>query len=169
MKIVVVGGGTAGWLAALMISKIRPEHKVTVIESSKIGIIGAGEGSTGSLTNIVQNEMWNLGCVEEDFVRECDLTGGVDSPGLGLRFKSSSHRVVAPYEGDVAQPRFSHGGVDSPGRGPWFTFPQGRGLAESRTVLGSLEHGKVRGPPHFLREQRPFTFASLVKAVPYKK
>ena len=74
MKIVVVGGGTAGWLAALMISKIRPEHNVTVIESSKIGIIGAGEGSTGSLTNIVQNEMWNLGCVEQDFVKECDAT-----------------------------------------------------------------------------------------------
>ena len=74
MKIVVVGGGTAGWLAALMISKIRPEHKVTVIESSKIGIIGAGEGSTGSLTNIVQNEMWNLGCNEQDFIKECDAT-----------------------------------------------------------------------------------------------
>ena len=39
MKIVIVGGGTAGWLAALMISKIRPEHTVTCIESSKIGII----------------------------------------------------------------------------------------------------------------------------------
>ena len=39
MKIVIVGGGTAGWLAALMISKIRKEHTVTVIESSKIGII----------------------------------------------------------------------------------------------------------------------------------
>ena len=31
MKIVIVGGGTAGWLAALMISKIRKEHTVTVI------------------------------------------------------------------------------------------------------------------------------------------
>ena len=59
MKIVIVGGGTAGWLAALMISRIRPEHTVTVIESSKIGIIGAGEGSTGSLTNIVQNEAYS--------------------------------------------------------------------------------------------------------------
>lgn len=74
MKIVIVGGGTAGWLAALMISKIRPEHTVTCIESSKIGIIGAGEGSTGSLTNIVQNEMWNLGCNEQDFIKECDAT-----------------------------------------------------------------------------------------------
>ena len=42
MKIVIVGGGTAGWLAALIISKMRPIHSVTVIESSQIGIIGAG-------------------------------------------------------------------------------------------------------------------------------
>ena len=74
MKIVIVGGGTAGWLAALMISKIRKEHTVTVIESSKIGIIGAGEGSTGTLTNIVQNEMHDLGCNEQDFIKECDAT-----------------------------------------------------------------------------------------------
>lgn len=45
MNIVIVGGGTAGWLAALMISKVHPLHKVTVIESSTIGIVGAGEGS----------------------------------------------------------------------------------------------------------------------------
>lgn len=74
MEIIVVGGGTAGWAAALMMCKIRPEHKVTVIESSKIGIIGAGEGSTGVLTNLIQNEMWDLGCDEKDFIKECDAT-----------------------------------------------------------------------------------------------
>ena len=57
MKIVIVGGGTAGWLAALLFSKITPEHNVTCIESSKIGIIGAGEGSTGTLSNIIQNRI----------------------------------------------------------------------------------------------------------------
>ena len=71
MKIVVVGGGTAGWLAALMITRIRPEHTVTVIESSKIGIIGAGEGSTGSLTNVIQNIMWDFGINEQEFITTC--------------------------------------------------------------------------------------------------
>ena len=74
MKIVIVGGGTAGWLAALMISKVKPEHDITCIESSKIGIIGAGEGSTGSLTDIIQNETFDFGCVEQDFIKECDAT-----------------------------------------------------------------------------------------------
>ena len=47
---------------------------MTCIESSKIGIIGAGEGSTGSSTNIVQNEMFHFGCNEQDFIKECDAT-----------------------------------------------------------------------------------------------
>jgi len=53
MKIIIVGGGTAGWLAALILSKLY-NHDITVVESSKIGIIGVGEGGThviGSLFN----------------------------------------------------------------------------------------------------------------------
>ena len=74
MNIVIVGGGTAGWLAALMISKIKSEHTVTVIESSAIGIIGAGEGSTGLLTSILKNEMWDFGCNLLDFFQETGAT-----------------------------------------------------------------------------------------------
>jgi hypothetical protein len=70
MKICIVGGGTAGWLAALFISKIRPEHTVDVIESSSISIIGAGEGSTGALVDVLSNKIWNFGCNEIDFLKE---------------------------------------------------------------------------------------------------
>lgn len=44
-NIVIVGGGTAGWLTALVVNKFHKDCKVTLIESSKIGILGAGEGS----------------------------------------------------------------------------------------------------------------------------
>jgi hypothetical protein len=74
MNIVIVGGGTAGWLAGLFISKIRPNHKVTVIDSSVIGIIGAGEGSTGLLTNVVNNSIWNFGCNHDEFIKETGAT-----------------------------------------------------------------------------------------------
>lgn len=74
MRIVIVGGGSAGWLASLLFSKVKPEHSVTCIESSKIGIIGAGEGSTGMLADIIQNIIWDFGCVEQDFIKECDAT-----------------------------------------------------------------------------------------------
>ena len=74
MKIVIVGGGTAGWLAALFISKIHPEHALTVIESSAIGIIGAGEGSTGLLTNVIAGHPWDFGCNHYDFLKETGAT-----------------------------------------------------------------------------------------------
>lgn len=45
-KIVIIGGGTAGWLTALYIQKNIPYSQVTVIASSELGILGAGEGTT---------------------------------------------------------------------------------------------------------------------------
>ena len=51
-KVVIIGGGTAGWLTSLVVNKFWKNTDVTLIESSKIGILGAGEGSTprGSLS-----------------------------------------------------------------------------------------------------------------------
>ena len=75
MKIVICGGGTAGWLAALMISTIhKDKHDITVIESSKIPIVGAGEGSTGLLGFIIRNDSFDFGCNEQDFLKEADAT-----------------------------------------------------------------------------------------------
>lgn len=42
----IVGGGTAGWLTALFVKKNCPDDNVSVIASSEIGILGAGEGTT---------------------------------------------------------------------------------------------------------------------------
>ena len=48
-NIIVLGGGTAGWLTALYAKKVFPNKNVTLIESSEIGILGAGEGSLPNL------------------------------------------------------------------------------------------------------------------------
>jgi len=53
-KFLVVGGGTAGWLTALYLTKTFPQHKVTLMESKPIGILGAGEGSTPHLTSFLR-------------------------------------------------------------------------------------------------------------------
>ena len=45
-SLTVVGGGTSGLVSALMLKKSWPNLDVTVIESSNLGIIGVGEGST---------------------------------------------------------------------------------------------------------------------------
>lgn len=52
-NIVVVGGGTAGWLSALYAKMRLPEASVTVIESEQIGILGAGEGTTPTFLNLL--------------------------------------------------------------------------------------------------------------------
>jgi tryptophan halogenase len=83
LNIVIVGGGTAGWLAALMISKtFKEKHKITLIESESIGIIGVGESSTGFLRGIINNEVYDYGCNELDFMKETRAM-----PKLGILFK----------------------------------------------------------------------------------
>jgi len=74
MNIVIVGGGTAGWLAALLIEKAWSQHSVTLIESSKIGIIGAGEGSTGAFTSMIRSDFLDLGLDLEEFIVETGAT-----------------------------------------------------------------------------------------------
>jgi tryptophan halogenase len=48
-NIVIVGGGTAGWLAALFAKKRFPDENIMLIESLDIGILGAGEGTVPAL------------------------------------------------------------------------------------------------------------------------
>jgi len=45
-RIIVLGGGSAGFLAALALKTKLPEIDVTIIRSKDIGIIGVGEGTT---------------------------------------------------------------------------------------------------------------------------
>ena len=69
-SIVVVGGGTAGWLTALAAQKRYPEHSITVIESKEIGILGAGEASTTSLIGFLKY----LDIPTEELIRETKST-----------------------------------------------------------------------------------------------
>lgn len=45
-KIVIVGGGTAGWMAANLLASKWQDTEIILVESQEIGIIGVGEGST---------------------------------------------------------------------------------------------------------------------------
>jgi tryptophan halogenase len=100
MKICIIGGGTAGWLAALWISKLCPgQHSITVIESSKIGIIGAGEGTTGIFFNIIQNRWADFGINEAEFMRE---TGATQK--MGIRFTNwhgDGTSYIAPIDNTI--------------------------------------------------------------------
>jgi len=54
-KIIILGGGSAGFLAAMALKTRLPALPVIVIRSKDIGIIGVGEGSTGGFTNFLHN------------------------------------------------------------------------------------------------------------------
>lgn len=52
-KIVVLGGGSAGFLAAVAIAKKLTDVELTVIRSTKMGVIGVGEGTIPSVVQFL--------------------------------------------------------------------------------------------------------------------
>ena len=46
-NIIIVGGGSAGWMTAATLIKSFPNKKITLIESPKIETIGVGESTIG--------------------------------------------------------------------------------------------------------------------------
>ncbi|MCF6194954.1 MAG: tryptophan 7-halogenase [Kangiellaceae bacterium] len=74
-RVLIVGGGTAGWLTAGILSKQlnstqSSSVKVTLVESPNIPIMGVGEGTWPNLRSTLQS----LGIDEGEFMRECDAT-----------------------------------------------------------------------------------------------
>lgn len=73
--LVVVGGGTAGWitagvLAAKCIKEQGRDLTITLIESPSIGNVGVGEGTWPSLRTTLQA----MGVSETEFIRQCDAS-----------------------------------------------------------------------------------------------
>ena len=68
-KICIVGGGSAGWIAAASIQKHHPDLDVTLIESEDIPTIGVGE----STTQFFRDWTHDL-CLSDVWMDECEAT-----------------------------------------------------------------------------------------------
>ena len=56
-RIGILGGGTAGYLAALALAKRFPGLDLTLIESSKVPVIGVGEATTPLMPQFLHNDL----------------------------------------------------------------------------------------------------------------
>jgi len=69
-NIVIVGGGSAGWMTAAAIAYKLPNINLTLIESPKIGNVGVGESTLGHINNYMNL----LDLKDEEWMKECSAT-----------------------------------------------------------------------------------------------
>lgn len=98
-RIVIVGGGTAGWLAACL-TAARTTLDVTLVESPDIPTIGVGEGTWPTMRRTLER----IGIAEADFLSACDASFKQGSRFDGWRTGAPDdcyyHPFTAPADGE---------------------------------------------------------------------
>ncbi len=117
-KVVILGGGTAGWMTAAALSKVNSPHQfdITLVESEDIGTVGVGEATIPTIHWF--NKL--VGLDERAFLRDTKA-----SFKLGIQFRNWSGdgsvyfhpfgRYGAPQDGAMFYHRWIRAWLKDPG------------------------------------------------------
>ena len=94
MKVVIIGGGTAGWITSYYLSNVRNGNEYINISSDEISIIGVGEGTTGRFVHEFSKAQYGLNITEMMYKINA-------LPKLGIKFKNWTDRgdFYSPIDG----------------------------------------------------------------------
>ena len=133
-NIVIVGGGTAGWLAANHLAKsLRAANpngvSITLIESPNIPTIGVGEGTVPVMRQTLQG----FGISETSFIRECDATFK-----QGIKFVNWTHNP-SPNREDAYHHIFDYPAISQLDLTPyWLKSKDGRSYVDTVSIQGKI-------------------------------
>jgi tryptophan halogenase len=130
LKFCVVGSGTAGLITSIVLRQSFPNAEITNISSSKIGIVGVGEGST---------EHWKM------FMERCNI--GVDelikntgaTHKYGIRFENWTNKIPDYFHSVSGTEEIDAWGII----GEYLSFIENKKLLTTQTGSIGLVQDKI--------------------------
>jgi tryptophan halogenase len=93
-NIVILGGGTAGWLTALNFLQKTINTKITIVASEEIGIVGVGESTTAAMNALINLNNGFIKIDEKDFIEKTSATFKLGT--LNRNWYSDNHFFTSP-------------------------------------------------------------------------
>ncbi|MFL6726170.1 MAG: tryptophan halogenase family protein [Sphingomicrobium sp.] len=153
LRIVIVGGGTAGWMTAAALARAcLPGMAVTLVESDEIGIVGVGEATIPSIALFNQS----LGLDEAEFL---SATGGTYKLGIAFDGWGKPDEAYVHAFGLVGSALgvvpFHHYWLR--GRKLGISKPLGHYILHTIAIAGN-RFSHVQRPPDSIRPPLPYAF-----------